>query len=483
MAKIDDLNKYRPNVHFAPKENWMNDPNGLVFFKGEYHLFFQYNPNDTIWGPMHWGHAVSKDMITWEELDIALYPDELGTIFSGSAVVDWNNTTGFFPKEPGLVAIFTHHKDGVDGKPPLQTQSLAYSHDRGRTWIKYEGNPVLRHESKIDFRDPKVFWHQETEKWMMVLATGQTISFYSSKNLIVWQFESEFGGNINLRDGVWECPDLFKLKVEGIKEEKWTLFVSIVDEPESDTGSYMLYFIGDFDGTSFTSDHDDIKILDFGKDNYAGVSFSDIPKEDGRRIYLAWMSNWRYANQIPTEGWRSQMTIPRELSLREVGEEHIVIQNPVNELDSYFEKKREINEVISTEVKKFEINQSYFQADLNFKNVNATKFGITLNYMDDQSTKITFDIKDSTLTVDRSKSGEVGFSEMFVHDQKVEIENINEVQLQLIVDSSSIEFFVNKGQYSLTSLIFPDEVCKNISLFSLDGEIIVSNSFVLVPTD
>src|SRR5690625_634945 len=153
MMKINDLNKYRPNLHFAPKKNWMNDPNGLVFFKGEYHLFYQYNPNDTVWGPMHWGHAVSKDLINWRELDIALYPDELGTIFSGSVVVDWKNTTGFFPNEPGLVAIFTHHKDGVNDKPPIQTQSLAYSHDEGRTWIKYEENPVLRHKSKIDFRD------------------------------------------------------------------------------------------------------------------------------------------------------------------------------------------------------------------------------------------------------------------------------------------------------------------------------------------
>lgn len=481
MMKIDDLNKYRPNLHFAPKENWMNDPNGMVFFKGEYHLFFQHNPDDTVWGPMHWGHAVSKDMITWEELDIALYPDELGTIFSGSAVVDWNNTTGFFPNEPGLVAIFTHHKDGIDGKPPVQTQSLAYSHDKGRTWIKYEGNPVLRHESKIDFRDPKVFWQEKTEKWIMVLATGLTISFYSSRNLIDWDFESEFGENVELPDGVWECPDMFKLKVEGSEEEKWALFVSIGDQPGSDTGSFMLYFVGDFDGTSFTPDHEGFKILDFGKDNYAGVSFSDIPQEDGRRIYLSWMSNWRYANEIPTEGWRSQMTIPRELSLRKVKEEYVVIQNPVKEVDSYFEKSGEINDTISDDEKKIEVNETHFQANFNFENVDAKKIGITLNYKDGQHTTITFDVKESKLILDRSESGNVEFSDMFTHDQKVEIENISEVQLQLIVDSSSIEIFVNHGQYSLTSLIFPDEACKDVSVFSLDGEVKVSNGYVSVP--
>src|SRR5699024_175135 len=186
---LNYANKYRPHLHFAPEKNWMNDPNGMVYFEGEYHLFFQHNPNDSVWGPMHWGHAVSKDLINWEELPIALCPDENGTIFSGSAVVDWNNTTGFFPKDPGLVAIFTHHKDGEGGRPPKQTQSLAYSHDKGRNWIKYQGNPVLNHESKIDFRDPKVFWHHNSKKWIMSLATGQTISFYSSSNLIDWEFK------------------------------------------------------------------------------------------------------------------------------------------------------------------------------------------------------------------------------------------------------------------------------------------------------
>lgn len=483
MNKIDNLNKYRPNFHFAPKENWMNDPNGLVFFKGEYHLFFQYNPDDTVWGPMHWGHAVSKDLITWEELDIALYPDELGTIFSGSAVVDWNNTTGFFPDEPGLVAIFTHHLDGVGDKPPIQTQSLAYSHDQGRTWVKYEGNPVLRHESKVDFRDPKVFWFEGTKRWIMVLATGETISFYSSKDLIEWQFESEFGGNVELPDGVWECPDLFKLPVEGSDEEKWALFVSIGDNSKSDTGSYMLYFVGSFDGTTFTSDHKEIKILDYGKDNYAGVSFSDIPQADGRRIYLAWMSNWRYANEIPTEGWRSQMTIPRELSLRKVREEYAVIQNPVKELASYFVKKEEINEVISNDENEVEVNESHFQVNIGFENIDATKFGVTLNYVKDQNTTITFDAKNSTLTIDRSESGKVDFSDMFSLDQKVDIENINDVQLRLVIDSSSIEVFVNEGQYALTSLIFPEEACKSISLFAVDGDVKVNNGLVSIPAN
>lgn len=475
-----NLNKYRPKLHFAPKENWMNDPNGLVYFKEEYHLFFQYNPNDTVWGPMHWGHAVSKDLITWEELDIALYPDEHGTIFSGSAVVDWHNTTGFFPEEPGLVAIFTHHKDG---EPPVQTQSLAYSHDQGRTWVKYEGNPVLRHESKIDFRDPKVFWHEATSRWIMVLATGETISFYSSSDLKKWDFESEFGTDVELPDGVWECPDLFKLKVEGSDEEKWALFVSIGDNAKSDMGSYMLYFVGEFDGSTFTSDHRDIKILDYGKDNYAGVSFSDIPQADGRRIYLAWMSNWRYANEIPTEGWRSQMTMPRALGLRKVGEEYVVIQNPVKELEQYLKVEDEINCVLSYNEEVIEVQESYFQGNVNFENIDAEKFGLTLHFSNNQYTTITFDVNNHVLALDRSKSGKDDFSDMFLLDQRVEIENIHDVELQFLVDASSIEIFLDKGRYALTSLIFPDGVCENITLFSVDGKTKVSNARISVPTN
>jgi fructan beta-fructosidase len=458
----------------------MNDPNGLIYFKGEYHLFFQYNPNDSIWGPMHWGHAVSKDMIEWEELHTALYPDELGTIFSGSAVVDWNNTSGFFPDEPGMVAIFTHHLDGTDGMPSVQTQSLAYSQDQGRTWTKYEGNPVLKHPIKVDFRDPKVFWHHETEKWMMTLATGQTVTFYSSSNLIDWHFESEFGDNIGSHDGVWECPDLFELTIEASGEKKWVLFVSIGDDPQFDSGSRTQYFIGSFDGSTFTAENDEIKWLDFGKDNYAGVSFSDIPREDGRRIYLGWMSNWRYANEVPTEGWRSQMTLPRTLSLRNVEDKLLVIQKPVKELDQYFAKVFEIDdELIKSEQKKtFDIDEPSIEVFLTIDNHDATQFGIVLSHTQNQKTLMTINAETNLFILDRKDSGNVAFSENFANRQEMKINAVDHVNVRIIIDSSSIEVFINDGAYALTSLIYPDKACEQITIFSVGGDIRLKNGYI-----
>jgi len=458
----------------------MNDPNGMVYFKGEYHLFFQHNPNDSIWGPMHWGHAVSQDMIDWQELPIALYPDELGTIFSGSAVVDWQNTSGFFPNEPGIVAIFTHHLDKANGTPIIQTQSLAYSHDQGRTWTKYEGNPVLKHPIKVDFRDPKVFWHTETAKWLMTLATGQTVTIYSSPNLIDWQFESEFGDNIGSHDGVWECPDLFELAVDNGEEKKWVLFVSIGDNPQFDSGSRTQYFVGSFDGSTFTVDNQEIQWLDFGKDNYAGVSFSDIPAEDGRRIYLGWMSNWRYANQVPTEGWRSQMTLPRRLALRHVGDQLLVVQNPVEELDSYFTKVVDIADVLinSEEEKTFAVDQSSVEIVLTIDNHNAKQFGIVLSHTERKKTVLSIDTETNRLTLDRRNSGQITFSENFSNYQELNLHATNQVNLRIIVDSSSIEVFINEGTYALTSLIYPDKVCEEIALFAFGGTIQLTNSYI-----
>jgi len=483
--KTHNSEKYRPIFHFSPKKNWMNDPNGLVYFKGEYHLFFQHNPNDSIWGPMHWGHAVSKDMIEWEELDIALYPDEHGTIFSGSVVIDWNNTSGFFSKEPGMVAIFTQNLHDADHTTPIQTQSLAFSHDRGRTWTKYEKNPVLKHPTKVDFRDPKVFWHYESEKWIMVLATGQTVSIYSSPNLIDWQFESEFGENIGCHDGVWECPDLFELPVENSEEKKWVMFVSIGDNRQFDSGSRTQYFIGSFDGSNFKVDENNNEVLwlDFGKDNYAGVTFSDIPKEDGRRIYIGWMSNWRYANEVPTVGWRGQMTLPRVLTLRKIGDKLRVIQKPVKELDNYFTKQIVIHdEIISSGIqKKIDINQSSVEIVLNVNNLGAKQFGLVLHHTENQSTTITIDLLTNLLSLDRTNSGEVSFSENFLNNQVMKIHDTTKLNLRIIVDSSSVEIFVNEGAHALTSLIYPDKACEKISIFSLGGDIQLCNSYISFP--
>ncbi|MEN0650261.1 glycoside hydrolase family 32 protein [Caldifermentibacillus hisashii] len=483
--KTTKLEKYRPVLHFSPNRNWMNDPNGLVFFKGEYHLFFQHNPFDNIHGPMYWGHAVSKDLVEWEELDIALFPDELGTIFSGSAVVDWHNTSGFFPDEPGLVAIFTHHLEGTENNPTKQSQSLAYSRDRGRTWVKYEGNPVLTHPTKVDFRDPKVFWHEASNKWMMVLATGQTVSFYSSPNLKEWKFESEFGDGIGSHDGVWECPDLFELSIDNSGIKKWVLLVSIGDNPRFDSGSRTQYFVGSFDGNQFVAENNDIKWLDFGKDNYAGVSFSDIPQADGRRIYIGWMSNWRYANHVPTEGWRSQMTLPRELMLRKVDGDTIVVQKVVGELNSYFSKQEELNGVtISGEMdNSYEVDADYAEVELTLENVNASQYGLTIWHTKTQFTTITIDTNENRLSLDRKNSGKVDFSDNFPKTQTVNLKGTIRIQLRIIIDTSSLELFINDGEQALTSLVYPDKACEGISLFAVKGNVNLVHGKISVPSN
>ncbi|SDZ65409.1 levanase/fructan beta-fructosidase [Evansella caseinilytica] len=475
--------KARPYLHFAPKKNWMNDPNGMVYFNGEYHLFFQHNPYDSVWGPMHWGHAVSKDMINWEELDIALSPDDLGMIFSGSAVVDWKNTTGFFPEEPGLVAIFTHHSDRKEGAPAVQSQSLAYSHDNGRTWVKYEHNPVLIHNTKADFRDPKVFWHGELNNWIMVLAAGQAIMIYSSPNLKDWQLESEFGEGIGNHDAVWECPDLFPLPVENSTEKKWVFIVSIGDNPSLPMGSRTQYFVGDFNGKEFIAEHKDVRWLDYGMDNYAGVSFSDIPEEDGRRIYLGWMSNWRYANQVPTTGWRSQMTLPRELSLTTKNGDYLVKQRPVMELNQYFIKNKNTKPIhLNREEISYFINEPYVNATFRITNKDAAEYGLKIHYGERKEAVVFIQPPGKKAILDRSQSGITDFSETFSTKQTVQLEQAEDISMQIIIDASSIELFLNDGEYALTSLVFPNEICERISLFAKDGAMDVVENCISVPS-
>ncbi len=322
---------YRPQIHFSPEKNWMNDPNGLVYYKGVYHLFFQYHPYSSVWGPMHWGHATSKDLIHWKHEPIALFPDSLGTIFSGSAVVDINNTSGFGKKgQAPLVAIFTQHNGEGEkaGRNDFQNQSLAYSLDNGKTWIKYANNPVLKNPGINDFRDPKVMWYAPQQKWIMTLATKDRISFYSSKNLKEWTKESEFGENIGAHGGVWECPDLFQLDDHGKKV--WVLIVNL-NPGGPNKGSATQYFIGDFDGNKFSPFTTATRWLDYGPDEYAGVTWSNTGM---RKIFLGWMSNWLYANLVPTETWRNAMTIPRELKLKRVGSEILITSEPVKELTS-----------------------------------------------------------------------------------------------------------------------------------------------------
>ncbi len=316
----------RPTIHFTPESGWLNDPNGLVYYAGEYHLFYQHVPDIGGAGAAKcWGHAVSADLVSWEQLPVALAPDELGAIWSGSAVVDPHDSSGFFDGGSGLVALFTHWREGV------QAQSLAYSRDRGRTWTKYVGNPVIVAPELRVFRDPKVCWHAPSGRWVMVVTVGQSARFYSSSDLRAWRATGEFGAGHGSQGGVWECPDLFPLPIEGAGgAERWVLLVSL-NGPE---GSWMEYFVGDFDGETFTSADPAGTVLpfDWGRDYYAAISWSDVPPEDGRRLTIGWMSNWRYAREMPTRPWRGALTLPRALALRQTAAGPRIVQRPIAEL-------------------------------------------------------------------------------------------------------------------------------------------------------
>ncbi|MFN8654376.1 MAG: glycoside hydrolase family 32 protein [Gemmatimonadales bacterium] len=322
----------RPALHFTPARNFMNDPNGLVYYQGEYHLFYQYNPFGQVWGHMSWAHAVSRDLLTWTHLPVALREADGIMIFSGSAVVDRHNTSGFCTARQGdsscLVAIYTGHGLGK------QTQNLAYSNDRGRTWTRYRGNPVIDLGLE-NFRDPKVIWHEPTRRWVMVtvLADQHKVRLFGSRDLTHWETLSDFGPAA-ATGGVWECPDLFELPVEGEPgKTRWVLDVDINPGGYAG-GSGGQYFVGDFDGTRFVNDNPDSLTLwvDYGKDFYATTSYSDIPASDGRRIWIGWISNWEYANEEPTVAWRGGQSMPREVTLRRTPDGLRLVQRPVREL-------------------------------------------------------------------------------------------------------------------------------------------------------
>jgi fructan beta-fructosidase len=473
MTTIISQQKYRPSYHFSTEDKWMNDPNGMVFFEGEYHLFYQYDSlGTTMGGNMHWGHAVSTDLVTWERYPIALNPDEHGVIFSGSAVVDWQDTSGLCGGKPGLIAIFTHHDQAPGTDHARQRQSLAYSTDRGRSWMKYDGNPVLESDRFIDFRDPKVFWHQPTEKWVMILASGQTVSIYHSPNLIDWTFASEFGQGIGSHDGVWECPDLFPLQIDSDHSKvKWVMFVSIGSEPEFPEGSRTQYFTGEFDGKTFVNDEASktVRWLDYGRDNYAGVSWSDIPEEDGRRLYIGWMSNWKYANLTPTEGWRGAMTIARELSLESRDGEITLIQRPVRELEKF---RIPILSLKETTMKEAQARLTELQLD-SYEIVAefeaTTAFGFKLRTSTEQETIVGYIPESYELYVDRTRSGVVDIHEDFSSRHAVKVESTEgRLVLRVYVDRSSIEVFASEGKAVMTDLIFPDPEAKGLELFATD---------------
>ncbi|MBX2844125.1 MAG: glycoside hydrolase family 32 protein [Flammeovirgaceae bacterium] len=469
---------HRPQFHFSPQKMWMNDPNGMVFYKGEYHLFYQHYPDSTIWGPMHWGHAVSKDLIHWEHLPIALFPDEHGYIFSGSAVIDHENTSGFGTKDnPPMVAIFTYHDPVKEKKGSIdyQTQGIAYSLDKGRSWTKYKSNPVVNNPGIKDFRDPKVFWHGPSHKWIMILAVQNHVQLFNSSNLKTWNFLSKFGENSGSHGGVWECPDLFELSVDNKKNEKyWVMLVSI-NPGGPNGGSATQYFIGDFDGEKFTNSNSSETSLwvDYGKDNYAGVTWSDIPQEDGRKIFIGWMSNWEYANQVPTEKWRNAMTIPRKLSLTKAID-GVRLQNfPVQELkklrnDKLTIKDLEVEGAYSISKEK-DWTANIFELDLkiDLKKSTSENFGIELFNSKGEKVLIGFDQNQKQCYIDRRFAGKSDFSEKFKGKSTApRITSSNELKIRIIVDVASVEVFFDDGTIAMTEIFFPNEDFSNISFFS-----------------
>ncbi|MGU3470729.1 glycoside hydrolase family 32 protein [Paenibacillus sp. D51F] len=467
--------KFRPQFHFTPEANWMNDPNGMVYFEGEYHLFYQYYPGGTTWGPMHWGHAVSPDMVHWEHLPIALEPDENGFIFSGSAVVDWQDSSGLFSGGAGLVAVFTHHDTDPRTNAARQRQSIAYSLDKGRTWIKYAGNPVLTEEGILDFRDPKVFWHADSERWVMVLAAGDHIRFYASPDLKAWSFTSEFGLREGSHEGVWECPDLFELPIDGDPgKKKWVLIVSIGDHPDSPEGSRTQYFVGEFDGRFFVNDHcpETVLWVDHGRDNYAGVTWSDIPDEDGRRIYIGWMSNWKYANVTPTASWRSAMTIPRVLSLARDAEGVRLRQNAVQELQKLRLDPHRWEELPITPAEPFDVGIGGDQLEISMEIElgEASLVGLKLRTSAGEETIIGYDSQNACLFVDRSASGIIDFHPQFAcrHEAGLQLDK-GVIRLDLYLDRSSVEVFADGGKVAMTDLIFPDPGSNGFQVFSEGG--------------
>ncbi len=413
--------KFRPEFHHTPEYGWMNDPNGMFYLDGKWHLYYQYNPYGSMWGNMNWAHSTSTDLINWKHEGIAIAPDALGSIFSGSCVVDHEGTAGF--GKGAVIAMYTSAGD-------VQAQSIAYSTDGGQTFTKYSGNPVLTADIP-DFRDPNMFWNDDIKAWNLIMSAGQEMRIYSSPNMKDWKEESRFGLNLGCHAGVWECPDLMKLNVEGTNESKWVLYCNI-NPGFPAGGSATQYFIGDFDGHKFTVDsevrYSGGKSLwqDYGKDHYATVSFSNAP--NGRHPMIAWMSNWQYANDVPTHQYRSANSIARDPFLYKGTDGKIYLgSRPAPEYDN-----AGLDKVIK---------------------IKGSKT-ITLSNPEGDEATIIYDEKAMTLTFDRSKSGITDFSKDF---------NVNTVaplhkkitSIRIFIDNSSVEVFGNNGEVVLTNLVFP----------------------------
>lgn len=455
-GSFDMANKesFRPVYHHTPAYGWMNDPNGMFYKDGVYHLYFQYNPYGSVWGNMHWGHSTSTDLMHWKFEGCAIVPDAWGAIFSGSCVVDYENTAGF--GKEAVVAFYTSAKSTPWGD--IQMQSMAYSLDNGKTFTKYEGNPILTSSEK-DFRDPKVFWYAPGKHWVMILAVGQHMEIYSSVNLKEWKKESEFGAMQGAHGGVWECPDLVEIPVEGSREKKWVLICNL-NPGGPFGGSAAQYFVGSFDGKKFVNESPtQTKWMDWGKDNYATVTWNNAP--DGRCIALGWMSNWQYANNVPTRQYRSANTLARDLTLYREGQELYLKSTPSVEVKKARGKKVSIPSFKVSEkhemVNLFEEKQGAYEVEIVIQNTGASKIAFCL--LNDKGEKVSmyYDLNRKQFVMDRSESGKVDFSKDFPAVTVAPVNVDKELTLRLFVDRSSIEAFGEDGKFVMTNLVFPSQ--------------------------
>ena len=476
LALADTFNtsnreKYRPLYHHTPLSGWMNDPNGMFYKDGEWHLYYQANPYGSKWQNMTWGHSSSRDLITWTHHPAAIEPNGLGTVFSGSATTDPRNTAGY--GSDAVIALYT-------SAGASQIQSLAWSNDNGRTFNLYPGNPVITLESEA--RDPNMFWNEDTGEWNLVLAHAleHEMLFFASPDLKTWTLRGAFGKGLGSQDGVWECPDLFELPVAGTQESKWVLLCNI-NPGGPFGGSATQYFVGDFDGTTFTPDTDaagnvPTKWLDFGKDHYATVSWKSAP--DNRRTVIGWMSNWQYAAEVPTMQYRSANTLPRELGLFRASDGQVYASvTPSPEMDGLRDK-------LAADIKKMRVKDSGTEVMLPTANdgiceilldINPRKSDkVTLTLKNDAGEEVVmvYDTEASTLSFDRCQSGIVDFSQDFpAVTVAPTFTGGKEMGLRLFIDRSSIEVFEGDGKFAMTNLVFPMKPYTSLSINADDATI------------
>lgn len=467
----ENYEKFRPLYHHTPRYGWMNDPNGMFYKDGVYHLCYQYNPYGSMWGNLSWGHSTSKDLVNWKHEPEALIPDGLGLIFSGSSVVDKNNTAGF--GKDAVIAIYT-------SAGASQIQSLAYSLDNGMTFQTYEGNPIITSDKEC--RDPNMFWHEKSGKWILILAAAleKEMWIYSSPDLKNWTKESAFGKGYGAQEGVWECPDLMELPVRGTDKTKWVLICNI-NPGGPFGGSAAQYFVGDFDGKTFTCDTkpEVTKWMDYGKDHYATVSWSNAP--ENRHTVIAWMSNWQYANNVPTQQYRSANSLPRDLELFQGkdGECYLAV-SPAPEVKALRGKKvmkygsfsagtKKASKKLPTE------NSGICEIGLELTARSADIIYITLANAKGEETVMSYDLAKHTFSMDRTKSGLTEFSKDFPAVTVAPCPVGEKQSLRLFIDRCSIEAFEGEGRFAMTNLVFPEEPYTTIAVSTEKGACRVNN--------